>query len=289
MSLLGFLNKPEASSNSNSLRSFTANVESPFSGADPFAIGGLIQSPMVNQATNSMTSSYFNHNFTTQATNHNNSINGANNQINFNSSSFPLANLDVSITFSSHANSPTMNFSERLQQQQQQQQQIPPRPESASIVKTQPQSSTLYNSLNGYTINTATSVNYLYGTNTYGENSTILNDITEYLPTDKDRSFELIDRYLNSVHLLLPIVVNMKEFLVQHKLYWEIKSRRDSTTADLNNPVLSHLDQVIIVEMVEMNQCHLTQTSITFNFIPYICLFYMPQLYRNLKNMTICY
>ena len=167
---------------------------------------------MVNQATNSMTSSYFNHNFTTQATNHNNSINGANNQINFNSSSFPLANLDVSITFSSHANSPTMNFSERLQQQQQQQQQIPPRPESASIVKTQPQSSTLYNSLNGYTINTATSVNYLYGTNTYGENSTILNDITEYLPTDKDRSFELIDRYLNSVHLLLPIVVNMKEF-----------------------------------------------------------------------------
>lgn len=236
VSLLGFLNKPEASSNSNSLRSFTANVESPFSGADPFAIGGLIQSPMVNQATNSMTSSYFNHNFTTQATNHNNSINGANNQINFNSSSFPLANLDVTITFSSHANSPTMNFSERLQQQQQQQQQIPPRPESASIVKTQPQSSTLYNSLNGYTINTATSVNYLYGTNTYGENSTILNDITEYLPTDKDRSFELIDRYLNSVHLLLPIVVNMKEFLVQHKLYWEIKSRRDSTTADLNNP-----------------------------------------------------
>ena len=112
VSLLGFLNKPEASSNSNGLRSFTANVESPFSGADPFAIGGLIQSPMVNQATNSMTSSYFNHNFTTQATNHNNSINGANNQINFNSSSFPLANLDVSITFSSHANSPTMNFSE---------------------------------------------------------------------------------------------------------------------------------------------------------------------------------
>ncbi|CAX42397.1 zinc cluster transcription factor, putative [Candida dubliniensis CD36] len=237
-SILTFPNKSETNSNLNSLRGFTTTLESPFSGADPFAMGSLIQSPMVNQATNNMTNSYFNHNFTTQT----------NNQISFNSSSFPLANQDVSITFPSHVNSPTMTFSERLQQQQQQQQQqsqqpqprqqTPHRPESDSLMKTQTQNSSLYHSFNEYRVNTATSINYLYGTNTYGENSNILNDIMEYLPTGKDRSFELMDRYINSVHLLLPIVVNMNEFLAQHKLYWEIKSKRDSSSsdADANNP-----------------------------------------------------
>ncbi|RKP32302.1 hypothetical protein METBISCDRAFT_12380 [Metschnikowia bicuspidata] len=85
----------------------------------------------------------------------------------------------------------------------------------------QPMTSGLHSSLNAYLSNPETSINYLYGTNTYYENETLLLDLVIHLPGSRERSFELIDRYVNSVHILLPILVNLPEFLQQHEIFWD--------------------------------------------------------------------
>lgn len=74
-------------------------------------------------------------------------------------------------------------------------------------------------SLNPYTSNPATKVNFLYGTNVNYENGNIFLTLLTHLPK-KERSFELIDRYLNSVHVLLPILVNVAEFVREHERFW---------------------------------------------------------------------
>lgn len=79
----------------------------------------------------------------------------------------------------------------------------------------------LHNSLNAYLSNPAMTVNYLYGTNTDYENDNLLMDLIKHLPTSRERSFELIDRYVNSVHLLLPIMVNLSGFIVEHQRFWD--------------------------------------------------------------------
>lgn len=79
----------------------------------------------------------------------------------------------------------------------------------------------LHNSLNAYLSNPAMTVNYLYGTNTDYENDNLLMDLLKHLPTSRERSFELIDRYVNSVHLLLPIMVNLNGFIVEHEKFWD--------------------------------------------------------------------
>lgn len=81
------------------------------------------------------------------------------------------------------------------------------------------------NSLNPYSSNPATTVNFLYGTNTYYENEHLLDDLVKHLPSSKERSFELISRYVNSVHILLPIMINLQDFIDEHTKFWEQRDR----------------------------------------------------------------
>ncbi|KAK6459295.1 Zn-finger protein [Scheffersomyces xylosifermentans] len=107
-------------------------------------------------------------------------------------------------------------------------------------VKGQPNNPGLHNSLNAYSSNPATTINYLYGTNTYYDNEHLLDDLLNHLPSGKERSFELIDRYINSVHLLLPIVVNLSDFLKEHERYWNLESEsapgNNNTNANKASP-----------------------------------------------------
>lgn len=86
----------------------------------------------------------------------------------------------------------------------------------------QPNNPGLHNSLNAYSSNPATTVNYLYGTNTYYDNDNLLTDLLTHLPNSRARSFELLERYINSVHILLPILVNLNEFIKEHEKYWDL-------------------------------------------------------------------
>lgn len=309
---LGFLNRIEnnhpsatatTSNNTNIPRISTPNnIDSPLSN-DPFALGSMIQSPIINNATNNITNSYFNTNFTTQvnnnpilSSNNNNNSNSTANLISFNSSSFPLANQDILTAFPSGLNSPVVgnsnpppqssvsiqqsdskkDSSPSHQQQQQQQQQ------SDSLTKAQPNPN-LYNSLLAYSSNPATTtVNYLYGTNTYYENSNLLDDLFQFLPPTRERSFELMDRYLNSVHLLLPVVVNMTEFLKQHKRYWDIRSKSKRRTYSSTSSTTSPENNNPLVE----SPCESNPSSkhhnfdVDFNFVQFYTL-YFPILYAS--------
>lgn len=93
----------------------------------------------------------------------------------------------------------------------------------------------LHNSLNAYSSNPAMTVNYLFGTNTYYDNDNLLTDLVTHLPTSRERSFELVDRYVNSVHLLLPVLVNLSDFIREHEKFWDHfdphKPRSPSTTS----------------------------------------------------------
>lgn len=62
--------------------------------------------------------------------------------------------------------------------------------------------------------------NFLNGTNTYYDNQNVLEDLETHLPSSKEKSYELIERYLNSVHNLLPIVTNIDDFVSEHDKYW---------------------------------------------------------------------
>lgn len=90
-----------------------------------------------------------------------------------------------------------------------------------AMKNSQPMTSGLHNSLNAYSSNPETTINYLYGTNTYYENDNLLLDLITHLPSSRERSFESIDRYVNSVHILLPILANLPEFLKQHEIFWD--------------------------------------------------------------------
>ncbi|EAZ63691.2 Zn-finger protein [Scheffersomyces stipitis CBS 6054] len=103
--------------------------------------------------------------------------------------------------------------------------------------KPQPNNPGLHNSLNAYSSNPATTMNYLYGTNTYYDNDHLLDDLLNHLPSGKERSFELIDRYINSVHLLLPIVVNLSDFLKEHERYWDLATGAASNNTSNSDDV----------------------------------------------------
>lgn len=79
----------------------------------------------------------------------------------------------------------------------------------------------LNNSLTAYPSNPATTMNYLYGTNTHYENLGFLTDLIDHLPSSRERSLELLDRYLNSVHILFPVIVNLHEFIREHDRFWD--------------------------------------------------------------------
>lgn len=92
---------------------------------------------------------------------------------------------------------------------------------SFTTKNSQPNNPTLHNSLNACPSNPTTPVNYLYGTNTYYDNDNLLLDLVTHLPTSRERSFELIDRYINSVHILLPILVNLNDLIKEHQIFWD--------------------------------------------------------------------
>lgn len=77
------------------------------------------------------------------------------------------------------------------------------------------------NSFNAYWSNPETAQKNLFGTNTYYENDNLLSDLVPHLPNTRERSFELIERYVNSVHILLPILVDLPELLKQHEIFWD--------------------------------------------------------------------
>lgn len=91
---------------------------------------------------------------------------------------------------------------------------------AASVNNSHPTDPGLHNSLNAYSSNPATTVNYLYGTNTYYSNDNLLTDLLKHIPATKERSYELINRYVNSVHILLPIFVSLPDFLKEHDKFW---------------------------------------------------------------------
>lgn len=95
-------------------------------------------------------------------------------------------------------------------------------PINYSQKNSQPNNPGLHNSLNAYSSNPATTVNYLYGTNTYYDNENLLTDLLTHLPNSRARSSELLERYINSVHILLPILVNLNEFVKEHERYWDL-------------------------------------------------------------------
>lgn len=103
----------------------------------------------------------------------------------------------------------------------------------------QPNNPGLHNSLNAYSSNPATTVNYLYGTNTYYDNENLLLDLITHLPTSRERSFEILDRYINSVHILLPILVNLSDFVKEHENFWDhfdpYKSSSPSAASSLSS------------------------------------------------------
>lgn len=90
------------------------------------------------------------------------------------------------------------------------------------------------NNLNAFKPSPATSVNYLYGTNSYYANENLLEDLVNHLPKSKERSFELINRYVNSVHILLPILINLPEFLKEHERYWQLNEKKNAAAQKAN-------------------------------------------------------
>ncbi|CAH6720468.1 hypothetical protein CLIB1444_04S00716 [[Candida] jaroonii] len=74
--------------------------------------------------------------------------------------------------------------------------------------------------------------NFLNGTNTYYDNENLLGDLENHLPNSKKRSYELIERYVKSVHLLLPIITTFEDFEIEHNKFWEECNPYDK---DLNN------------------------------------------------------
>ncbi|CCE72487.1 Piso0_000063 [Millerozyma farinosa CBS 7064] len=94
----------------------------------------------------------------------------------------------------------------------------------------------LHNSLTAYSSNPATTVNYLYGTNTNYDNVRLIDELINHLPQTKERSYELIDRYINSVHILLPIVVNLNDFVAEHDKYWNFHNPRQTEDMGSSSP-----------------------------------------------------
>lgn len=80
--------------------------------------------------------------------------------------------------------------------------------------------------------------NFLNGTNNYYDNENLLEDLEKLLPNSKEKSFELVDRYINSVHILLPVITNIDDFLDEHQKFWNecnpYDKQSNNTLTDFN-------------------------------------------------------
>lgn len=124
--------------------------------------------------------------------------------------------------------------------------------------------------LSGYPSNPATTKNYLYGTNTYYENENLLDELIKYLPPTKERSYELIERYVTSVHILLPIMINLSGFVKEHEIYWDqhnpFSTSRSSSVSGTSN------------EHPSPSNSHSSAEGDDFNMLQFYVL-YFPVLY----------
>lgn len=62
---------------------------------------------------------------------------------------------------------------------------------------------------------------FLNGTNPYYDNVNLLDELETCIPSTKEKSFDLVNRYVSSVHCLLPILVNIDDFVEEHEKYWK--------------------------------------------------------------------
>lgn len=225
------------------------------------ANGSLLQTPVLNNLNN-ITNNYFNTNYS--------NLHPANDELYyFNLLSFTFANPNEQMVAPQGA--PIM--SPQVQSPQQEAPQFnfkpsfenPEHPTVTNFLDSNPQAFAnphtpavatpaipnpgLSTQLSGYPSNPATTKNYLYGTNTYYENEHLLDDLIRHLPSSKQRLYELINRYVTSVHILLPIMVNLSDFVKEHDTYWEhhnpyTRNSRSSsvehTTNDQPSPACSH-------------------------------------------------
>ncbi|EGV65807.1 hypothetical protein CANTEDRAFT_118534 [Yamadazyma tenuis ATCC 10573] len=221
----------------------------------------LLQTPVMNSMSNNMTNSYFsNTNGSTNA----NADHEKEDQYSFNLSSFTyasyqgshphtqsynkLVNQDLHSSLSSHNNSST-NISSLFAKNPSHiypQNSIMDHSKSHLHQNTQgPQ--TFRNPASPHYPNSASfeiserldnTKNFLNGTNTYYDNENLLEDLENHLPTSKPKSYELVERYLNSVHILLPIITNIDDFVREHDKYWKecnpYEKETNNSLTDLN-------------------------------------------------------
>ncbi|CUM55962.1 uncharacterized protein AC631_05332 [Debaryomyces fabryi] len=229
----------------------------------------LLQTPVMNTGSNNITNNFFNTNYMS---------NQQDEQYQFNLSSFPfnhenitnrsgmtpppmsIINTRAQSNSNSHSNSHT-NLSGLLAKSNQQ--------NRSNFIDNQNSNSFLANannnnnskaaasqlsieisnSLNPYSSNPATTVNFLYGTNTYYDNEHLLDDLLKHLPSSRERSFELISRYINSVHILLPLMVNLQDFIDEHSKYWDehdrMKENSDSNIVKADTPSLGNNPDIL--------------------------------------------
>lgn len=283
----------------------------------PMISNSVLQTPIINSGSNNITNNYFNTNFLSQAPNITSltgstatttgPATGPEDQYSFNLSSFTFAHQEglIASNMPSVVNSPmtqpnaqpslsqtnsTTNinsfFTRNLNNEE-----PTPRVDSPSGMaknnkaKPQPNNPGLHNSLNAYSSNPATTMNYLYGTNTYYDNDHLLDDLLNHLPSGKERSFELIDRYINSVHLLLPIVVNLSDFLKEHERYWDLAtgaaSNNTSNSNNNNNANSNNSNHVNNKSSPEsISSASSKGDDVDFNYLQFYTL-YFPILYAS--------
>ncbi|CAH2353556.1 hypothetical protein CLIB1423_11S02432 [[Candida] railenensis] len=215
----------------------------------PPSINSVLQTPVMNTNSNNITNNFFNTNYSNQTPQE------GGDPYNFSMSTFvfPGAAESPQVNGTPQVlNFPPQNFTNFIDQQQNQQQnqnqnqnqtesqQVSPQDQRTpsqhqhmevnnSVVKAarpQPNNPGLHNSLNAFPSNPETTMNYLYGTNTNYNNEQLLEELLKHLPLSRERSYELTDRYVNSVHILLPVMCNkMEGFLYEHDKFWDHMDR----------------------------------------------------------------
>ncbi|CAG87646.2 DEHA2E02288p [Debaryomyces hansenii CBS767] len=211
----------------------------------------LLQTPVMNSGSNNITNNFFNTNYMSNPPDESYQFNLSSfpfnheNIVNRSGMTPPLSNINTRVHSStnSHSNSQT-NLSGLLAKSNQQnrsnfidnQNNNSFLPNSSNNNKSAASqlSIEISNSLNPYSSNPATTVNFLYGTNTYYDNENLLDDLLKHLPSSRERSFELINRYVNSVHILLPLMVNLQDFIEEHTKFWDEHDRmKENSSSDL--------------------------------------------------------
>ncbi|CUM64410.1 uncharacterized protein PRCAT00002013001 [Priceomyces carsonii] len=206
----------------------------------------VLQTPILNNTTNNMSNKFFNV-ANSNASQPAGAVN-AEEQLSFNLNSFNFPNNNNSVINSPEQQSSNhqLNVASLFAKSPNyiENSHVPPtnrsgdtnaHNESSPLTQSKaPSNPGLHSSLNAYSSNPATTTNYLYGTNTYYDNENLLDDLLKHIPS-KERSYELLNRYINSVHILLPIMINLFDFIKIHDKYWELASNNFNSSETASN------------------------------------------------------